>query len=200
MMTTSELMKAMSDAGAPFEAILIAVQALDAKDAQIAERDREQAEKRAKDAERKRNERTNGKPSRRRPRNVHGRSTECPADPPIDIIIPPASSIEEDKGHSKKSKPKLAAKPDEVSEETWRDFTQLRKRKGGPVSETAMAGIRQEAAKAGWTLEAALAKAVTRNWQSFEAEWVAKAPQAAPANDFLAHKIAKQQASQPGGP
>jgi len=51
-MTTSELMKAMADAGAPFDAILIAVKALEEKDAEIASREADAAEKRAKDAER----------------------------------------------------------------------------------------------------------------------------------------------------
>lgn len=48
----SDLMQAMADAGAPFEAILIAVRALEAKDAEISERDAIAAERKAKDAAR----------------------------------------------------------------------------------------------------------------------------------------------------
>jgi len=48
----SDLMQAMADAGAPMQAILIAVQALEAKDAEIAARDAVVAGKRAKDAAR----------------------------------------------------------------------------------------------------------------------------------------------------
>lgn len=198
-MTTSELMKAMSDAGAPFEAILIAIQALDAKDAEIAERDREQAEKRAKDAERKRLDRAAGKTYRRRPRTVHGRSQDCPADPPIDNNhTPPVSSNDETTrtAKPKKSPPaKLTAKPDDVTEPTWRDFSALRRRKGGPISETALAGIREEAMKAGWTLEAALKKCVTRNWQGFEAHWLGETQAAQPAqnDDFMSHLARKSQ-------
>ena len=70
-MTTSELMKAMADAGAPFDAILIAVRALEERDAQIAARDAETAEKRARDAARKRAERDAS-------RNVQGLSTDNP--------------------------------------------------------------------------------------------------------------------------
>ena len=88
---TSELMKAMADAGAPFEAILIAVQALDAKDAEILQRDKEQAEKRARDAERKRNDRA-ANLHNKRPRNVRGRSKDCPSDPPIEDIHTPSIS------------------------------------------------------------------------------------------------------------
>lgn len=62
-------MKALSEAGAPFEAILIAVQALEVKDAEIAARDAAAAEKRAKDAARKREE-------RQAARTVHGLSTD----------------------------------------------------------------------------------------------------------------------------
>ena len=65
-MTVSDLMKAMADAGAPFEAILIAVQALEAKDAEIAARDAEVAEKRAKER--------NGNALSERPRIVHGQT------------------------------------------------------------------------------------------------------------------------------
>ena len=85
-MTASELMEAMAAAGAPFEAILIAVRALEAKDAEIAKRDAEAAEKRAKDAERKRSEREHSR--------VHGQSTDSPRrplfpSPPMKIILTP---------------------------------------------------------------------------------------------------------------
>lgn len=135
-MTTSELMKAMADAGAPFEAILIAVQALDAKDAEIAQRDREQAEKRAKDAERKRLERANGKPFPQRPRTVRGPSQDCPLDPPIDRThTPGVSPIVET--------PRAAAfpKPDWAEPQAWADFLTNRKRKRLPNTASAYAGF-----------------------------------------------------------
>lgn len=189
-------MKAMADAGAPFEAILIAVQALDAKDAEIAERDREQAERRAKDAERKRLDRANGKPSRRRPRTIHGRSTECPMDPPIEEIIPPVSSVEETKP-APKSKPTSPAKPDGVSDPTWPDFQAHRRAKKAPITETALTAIGREAAQAGWTMEAALTEIVARDWRGFKAEWVAgpRGPPNGAANDggsYLDHIVAQQ--------
>ena len=33
-------------------------------------------------------------------------------------------------------------------------------------------GIQREADKAGWPLDAALRECITRNWQSFKADWV----------------------------
>lgn len=65
------------------------------------------------------------------------------------------------------------AKPDGVQEQTWRDFLDLRRKKRAPVTETALAGLAREAAKAGWPLEQVLAESVLRGWQSFKSDWVA---------------------------
>lgn len=71
------------------------------------------------------------------------------------------------------------AKPDDVAEQTWRDFVTHRKAKKAPVTETALDGIRREAVKAGWSMNAALAETVTRGWQSFRADWATPAQPAA---------------------
>jgi DNA-binding Lrp family transcriptional regulator len=69
-----------------------------------------------------------------------------------------------------KSKTRVqCAKPDEVSEAIWRDFTRQRKK---PVTETALKGLKREADKAGWTLEAAIEEATMRGWEGFKADWV----------------------------
>jgi hypothetical protein len=60
-------------------------------------------------------------------------------------------------------------KPIDVSEAVWRDFKRQRKK---PVTDTALRGIKREADKAGWTLQAALEEATTRGWESFKADWV----------------------------
>lgn len=65
-------------------------------------------------------------------------------------------------------------KPDDVSEEVWGDFCKHRKTKRASVTETALAGIRREAEKAGWTMQDALAELVMRGWQGFNADWVEK--------------------------
>lgn len=114
--------------------------------------------------------------------------------PPIEEIIPPVSSDEETRP-VRKSKAGTVAKPAGVADPVWRDFTRQRKT---PVSETALDGIEQEARKAGWSLNAALAEAVARGWQSFKAEWVESSPSkppGGPANDFLDSILGKQAAA-----
>jgi hypothetical protein len=85
----------------------------------------------------------------------------------------------------RKKKPKAkttrcALPPDGVSQSVWADFLQLRKVKRAPLTETALESIRKESAKAGFTLSEALAECCSRGWQGFKAEWVLKAPSAAP--------------------
>lgn len=63
-------------------------------------------------------------------------------------------------------------KPEDVSEIVWNDFLSHRKAKKSKVTETALNGIRREADKAGWTMEAALQEICQRGWQGFKAEWV----------------------------
>ena len=63
--------------------------------------------------------------------------------------------------------------PDGVQPETWESFVQARKAKKAVVTPTVVKRIAQEAQKAGWSLENALAECVARGWQGFKAEWVA---------------------------
>jgi len=74
--------------------------------------------------------------------------------------------------NTKNTAPLCVAPPDGVSISVWRDFEKLRKTKKAPLTETCMAGIRQEAEKAGWPLETVLQECCTRGWQSFKAVWV----------------------------
>lgn len=60
--------------------------------------------------------------------------------------------------------------PPDVPEGLWRDFCRLRKAKGAPVTETALAGIRREASRAGASIEAALGFMVERGHQGFIVE------------------------------
>jgi hypothetical protein len=71
-----------------------------------------------------------------------------------------------------KSKSIQIEKPIAVSEQVWNDFIALRKAKRAPLSQTALAGILNEADKALMTLEDALTECITRGWQSFKAEWI----------------------------
>lgn len=59
------------------------------------------------------------------------------------------------------------------------DFTKLRQSKKAPITQTAVDGIRREAAKAGLSLQDALTMCCERGWTGFKAEWVAGAGQVA---------------------
>jgi hypothetical protein len=62
----------------------------------------------------------------------------------------------------------------DVSAEVYADWLALRKAKRAPVTETAVAGIRREADKAGLSMQAALELCCQRGWTGFKAEWVAE--------------------------
>lgn len=70
-------------------------------------------------------------------------------------------------GHSNKS----IENPSDVSEQVFADFLKIRSAKKAPLTETALDGIRDEAAKAGVSLEDALKVCCLRGWQGFKAEW-----------------------------
>jgi len=63
-------------------------------------------------------------------------------------------------------------KPESVSDQVWKDFLEVRKAKKAPLTATGITRMANEAAKAGWTLEEAMAESVARGWQSFKAEWI----------------------------
>ena len=67
-----------------------------------------------------------------------------------------------------------ANRPDDVSEPVWQDFQRLRAQRRAPLTDTALAGIRREAGKAGVGLEAALAYCCEHGWQGFNAGWYAQ--------------------------
>ena len=57
----------------------------------------------------------------------------------------------------------------EVVATAWLDHRRAKKAK---LTELAWAGFKAEARKAGWAIEAAVVKAIQRNWITFEADWV----------------------------
>jgi hypothetical protein len=61
--------------------------------------------------------------------------------------------------------------PSDVSPQVWADFLKTRKALKAEVTETAIAGIRREAAKAKMSLEDALRMCCTRGWRGFKADW-----------------------------
>jgi len=64
-------------------------------------------------------------------------------------------------------------KPDDVSQETWNDFLQIRQAKKKPLTQSAVRMLCTEAQKAGWSTESAVQEAAARGWQSFKASYVA---------------------------
>ncbi|GAA0809686.1 hypothetical protein [Cupriavidus gilardii] len=61
---------------------------------------------------------------------------------------------------------------DGLTAETATDWLAFRKQKRAPLTQTAWNGLKAEAAKAGWSLEAVVTKCMARGWQGFEAAWV----------------------------
>jgi hypothetical protein len=81
-------------------------------------------------------------------------------------------TTQEEGKERKEDKNKARARPDDVSSQVWSDYLKLRTRKRAPLTATALAGLRSQAEKAGWSLEDALAESVTRGWTGFKADWV----------------------------
>jgi hypothetical protein len=65
----------------------------------------------------------------------------------------------------------------DITEQTYLDFKELRKAKKSPITERAIQGIRNEAEKAGMTLENALIECCLRGWAGFKAEWITQGSQ-----------------------
>ena len=66
------------------------------------------------------------------------------------------------------------ARPQDVPEQVWSDWSTLRKQLRAPVTETAIDGIRREAGRAGITLTEALQTCCANGWRGFKAEWLRK--------------------------
>ena len=76
------------------------------------------------------------------------------------------------KAARQKSKDAVLPCPDDVAEQTWRDWTSLRKSKRAPATQTVLDGARRESQKAGMTLEAFLQIWCMRGSQGLQADWL----------------------------
>lgn len=86
-----------------------------------------------------------------------------------------APSLETPKKKTAKKSAKTSAvlkRPEDVPEELWKDFLEHRKLKKAPVTNRVLVLLRNEAKKAGWTLEAVINRIILRDWTGFEAFWV----------------------------
>lgn len=105
------------------------------------------------------------------PMGVHPSHTGASPLPPMGAKQE-RTGIEQERNRNKRA---IITRPDSVSESVWGDFLVIRKAKRAPMTATALAGIEREAAKAGITLNAALAYCCERDWKSFKAEWYSNA-------------------------
>lgn len=76
-------------------------------------------------------------------------------------------------GRRSASTSSTAERPAEVPEPVWQDFGRLRREKRAPLTDTALAGFRREAARAGISLTQALTHCCVAGWQGFRADWYA---------------------------
>ena len=101
--------------------------------------------------------------------------TDANAMPPTPTPTPTPVNTPDGVGEPRKrsTTTALAARPDDVSEPVWQDFQRLRREKRAPLTDTALAGVRREAGKAGVSMETALAYCCETGWQGFNAGWYA---------------------------
>lgn len=91
------------------------------------------------------------------------------------VSLSSAPSLETSRKKATKKAAKASAVlkcPEDVPEELWKDFLEHRKHKQAPVTNRVLVLLRNEAKKAGWTLEAVINRIILRDWTGFEALWV----------------------------
>lgn len=103
--------------------------------------------------------------------------SECNAHQTPDTNISPSLRS----GESARKRAPAVVRPDEVAEQTWSDWTALRKAKKAPVTETVLKQARAEARKAGMALDAFLAVWCARGSQGLQADWLKPHERAGPA-------------------
>lgn len=82
------------------------------------------------------------------------------------------TETEAEKKQPRASRSATTSKPDDVSEQVWSDWNQLRKAKRATVTATVIAEARAEAVKAGLTLERFLTIWCARGSQGLQADWL----------------------------
>ena len=83
----------------------------------------------------------------------------------------PLTPLQGETAKPSRSRKPSVEKPDDVSAQTWDDFSALRKAKRAPITATAIDGFRKEAQMAGISLEEALQFSVRQGYQGFKADW-----------------------------
>lgn len=123
--------------------------------------------------------RANGKKGGR-PRKTQQKPTGFPKDNPDETQSEPrtkaphsseSSSLRSEDSPRKRGTPEIA-RPNDVAEQTWADWMQLRKGKRAAVTATVLSEARTEAGKAGLTLDRFLSIWCVRGSQGLQADWL----------------------------
>ena len=83
------------------------------------------------------------------------------------------SNSKEKPARDKPARRLVVEKPDGVDSQVWADFVAQRNVKRAPITQTALNGIKKQAAIAGIPIEDALSMICERGWTGFKADWVA---------------------------
>lgn len=97
------------------------------------------------------------------------------------LLIPDSLIPDSKKGERAKAPPR----PDDVAEQVWQDWQQLRKAKRAPVTQTVIDGARSESGKAGMPLEDFLRAWCRRGSQGLEAAWLKPEERAGPPGETV---------------
>lgn len=95
--------------------------------------------------------------------SIDSKCQQVPAVAHLDVSVSEGVSV---------ARPQADGMFDGIAPQVAADFRKLRQAKKAAITQTAVDGIKREAAKAGLTLEAALAMCCERGWTGFKADWV----------------------------
>lgn len=113
-------------------------------------------------------------------RDTQGQTGTVPQSPAVSAHAEASASAQAAPEPEEKKAPRKRVflveveKPADVMAELWEAWLAVRKRKSAPLTEVAWAGVLRETAKAGWHINEVVRKMAERNWQSVEADWLAK--------------------------
>ncbi|WP_422085410.1 helix-turn-helix domain-containing protein [Variovorax sp.] len=110
------------------------------------------------------------------------------------------STMKASEKHQASRKRDPAPCPEDVPQALMADYLKVRvAKKAGPLTATALAGLRREASKAGISLEAAITACCEFGWQGFNADWYAQRRPLEAASTMAAHDPDSQSAVEAEG-
>jgi hypothetical protein len=110
--------------------------------------------------------------TRKEPEEHRNSPDDCQPNPALAHLIPDSGFLIPDSKGSRAKRAPPPPRPEDVPQQVWDDWAQLRKDKRANVSATAVEEARKEAAKAGMSLEAFLRVWLRRGSQGLEASWL----------------------------